>query len=214
MGLHQVTLIPGYGHVTETGEFDMGERVGTSTQMDVMHDYMAAIKDNLELHRIRYNAMEVGLNQKIPHEDRYRLIDPNTLVLHLCCGWFDQKTNSERQHNQSSIYYANSDSSQFAKEISEVLGDWGQCLVYGHRAAIPKLLKTKGHKILKSEQCVSVRIEPFATNGPHADIYLDNLDNLGMQIALAVSNYARTKEQSMFVKPPSHLPITSRCGQL
>lgn len=202
MGLHKVLIIPGYGHRGPDGTIFKGETIGKVNQQDAMNIYRQSLEDNLELERVRFQTLEVGRIQKVHQSLRHKLIEPNTLVLHLRIGWFP--ATSKKEYNQSTIYYSSSRSNKLAEEILDCMHDWGHCIVHGHKCANPKNVRGKNYNFLQVDKTVAVMIEPFSLNGPHAETYLNGLNNLGRDLARAIANYGLVREKGIFSMPPSH----------
>lgn len=188
---HSVVIVPDYGHSAPDGSYDRGLVCGRYSELDVIDGYLPTLIEELDIDGIRFEVMNTRSPPGVAHDKRHTLIEPHSLVLHLGCGRFDGKAMPSK--NISCVYFGG-DGRVHAKELSEALFTWGQCYVYGHRAARPEPMKAD--RVINAEGAAGIRIEPFMLDGPDTDVYLSRLAELGTAIGRAVSSHLMVTKQA------------------
>lgn len=191
MHIHQVFLVPGYGHTSDTGEYVRGNPSpdGSTSQLDVVDAYLPAIIEELDCEGIRYTCLETRNGAGIPQSLRAQYIEANSVVIHCLAGWNEDRKRDSK--NVTRITYGQSSSFPLADEVSEAVGQWGQNYVFGHKTANPR--QDAKDALLVLPETKAVAIEPFALNGPDVKTYVRYLEQLGKVIARAVADHLNAR---------------------
>lgn len=188
MNIHQVLIVPGFGHTNDAGEYDRGRASGRVSETDIIDGYLPSLMDELDVEDIRWALLDTRSRPGVKASDRPARVEPGSLVLHCLAGWADKQPRIHK--NFSQVLYSQDTSYQLADEIGESIGQWGQCWAYGHKTANPR--KTSD-PLLEVAQTRAIAIEPFLLNGPDAENYWGRLDQLGVVIARALSDHLRAR---------------------
>ena len=197
MHIHQVLLIPAYGHSTDTGEFDRGRVHDGIAEVDVIDGYMPALMDELDCESIRFRTLETRSRPGVKEKDRPLAVESLSLVVVCGAGWLDKKV--VKGKNVSTVTFGQKSSFQLADEVAEAIGQWGACYVFGHKTANPR--EDNESKLLNVEDTKAVLVEPFGINGPDVREYMKKLDQLGVCIARAIADHLHSRGQAKTHSP-------------
>lgn len=191
--MHQVLVVPGRGHSDDEGLFDLGRCIGRYSELDVIDGYVSSLVDELENDGIRYQVLPTRQRPGIRAGERFLHVEQFTLVLHLCAGWAEGDAPAK---NASSVFFGGGTGGarDLAEALSDAMGDWGQCYVFGHRTTKPGRLKTD--TLLGVPDTIAARVEPFALNGADVEEYMRRLPALGEALGRAVSGFLMSRGQA------------------
>ena len=196
--VNQVVIIPGFGHSNPEGEFDPGREMEGFREVDLIDVICRPLQETLEEYAIRNRVLETRKPPGHSPDTLAEQIEPYTLILHIRLGIMDRKN----KRNVSQVWYGSRYSLQIADAVLDCLSDWGNCTVFGHRTANPKLNESDG--LLALDQCHGLRIEPFALNGPDISDYVNRLARCGYETGLLLSNYLRQRDEAVCWKALSY----------
>jgi len=186
----QVILVPTGGHSDDAGNYIRGRSVGPFSEVDIVHGYLRGIIDELDAEGILFNIMPTLHRPGIAVSKRPDYVGSNCLVLHLKAGWF--KSNKCRIKNTTYVKYGDKQSKEIAEHLTESIGEWGKCIVYGHGTSAPA--PDPSDSLLGIKDTWSLSIEPFAINGPEAEEYCRHLESLGKAIGFGIAQYLKRKK--------------------
>lgn len=175
----RVIIVPGLGFSGGSANYVRGGSIGKLSEIDVIDLYLPTLIDVLEQNRIMFDVENTRVAKC-----GSGYFPVNALIAHLKCGWIEP---SKRQTNITKSFYSTVGSKSFAYELGESVGEWGSCSVFGHQVANPA--KIANDSIITSEHSIAASIEPFALNGPSAEIYCTRLPQLGRDIGICISSY-------------------------
>lgn len=192
MRIHEVVLVPGCGHSTDTGEYDRGRSIARISEVDAVAIYARALAEELEAENIRYRVLPTHEKPGIRYSERHTHVGEKNLVMHLRVGFHKISKPNELKYNVSHVFYGNKDDSFLARVVSDCLNDWGNCSSFGHRRANPG--PDYEDLVISNPKNKGIRIEPFIINGPNLDDYFMRLSHLGRDLGRCISFFLRDDE--------------------
>lgn len=180
--IHQILIVPSAGACGE--RWSAGFRAGVLHETEVVDGYVRALCDELELRRIRYRVMPTRTLPGIPPELRHEHVEENDLVLSCRLGW---ETRSQTRPNWSQVTFGKGASNKLARIVSDAIGTWGRCYVYGHESRNP--IRDPNDALLNVPGARGLEVVPFAINGDGALEYARRLKALGRDLAWAIHEY-------------------------
>lgn len=157
---------------------------GVLHETDIVDAYVAALSDELELRRIRHRIMPTRSVPGVAPADRHRQIEPNDLVLSCRVGW---ENRPQMRANWSQVIFGMGASNKLARIVSDALGTWGRCYVFGHESRNP--VRDPVDALLNVPGSRGLEVIPFAINGTGAIEYAKRLKTLGRDLAWAIHEY-------------------------
>lgn len=196
--IHEILIIPAYGHSDDDGNWTPGHTIGKYHEVDLIDSYVASMIEEFEYAKIRYSVVNTRKHPGIRESARAALVEPNRLVLHCQLGWAGKERKGQISDNWSCVYYNQDTSFNIARKVSETIGQWGKCTCFSHAERKPRKVEDA---ILDS--ALAITIEPFALNLPGVDDYAMRLRPLGREIANVITAYlegqaSRSKAYSGF----------------
>jgi hypothetical protein len=171
---------------------------GVLHEADIVDAYVASLCDELELRRIRYRVMSTrtlpGIAPDLRHED----LAANDLVLSCRVGW---ETRAQMRPNWSQVIFGTGASNKLARIVTDALGTWGRCYVYGHESRNP--VRDPQCQLLNVPGTRGLEVVPFAINADGAHEYARRLRALGRDLAWAIHEYIG--EEACTGKAAGHL---------
>jgi len=180
--INRVLIIPSAGHTDDNGKFSRGHTVDTTSEYDVVNQYLRPLEEILEEYSIRHRTLPVREHPGIRFADRIKSVFPNDLVICLGVGWFTTR----REKNCSAVYFGGQDGFCLSDLLCDTMSEWGHCSNYGHRSGLPKKVEDP---ILTVSETIGIRIEPLALNGPNYIDYLYRLHDLGRDLGHCLVDY-------------------------
>jgi hypothetical protein len=196
MRVHQVVLVPGYGHSSDSGEYERGRVAGALAEVDIINGYLPSLMDELDIEDIRWTILDTRTRPGVRTAARPAAVEPFSLVVHCLAGWSDKTIKNGKNHTQ--VAYSQESSFQLADELAESIGQWGHCWAHGHKTANPRKVEDA---LLSVAETKAVAIEPFLLNGPDVDAYVRRLDELGVVVARAIAEHLKTRSQAIRGRP-------------
>lgn len=180
--IHEILIVPTAGAIG--GEWHPGAWSGVMHEVDIVDGYVRALCDELDLQRIRHRTLPTRNQPGIPYESRHEHIEDNQLVLHCRIGWDDRPV---MRPNWSHVTFGRGASNKLARIVSDALGTWGRCYVFGHESRNPT--RDTETPLLNVAGAPALEIVPFAINGHEAGEYARRLRTLGRDLAWAIHEY-------------------------
>jgi hypothetical protein len=182
--IHEVLLAPGCGYGGDAG-FDPGHRCRTMHEFNILDGFVRDLCDAMELQRIRHKVLPVLNSPGIEPDERWKHFEANQLVVNLRLGW--DPPSSAGTNNWSQVQHGDFASVKLARTLTDAVGQWGRCHVYGHQTRNPR--RDRKDPLLNREETAGVRIIPFALNGPRAWEYATRLKSLAQGLVWAFKEY-------------------------
>ena len=164
--------------------------------MDLIDLITVPLAELLEEYNIRYTMANTRRYPGIMKKNRPGIIEPFSLVLEIGLDWHDRP----RQYNVSQVFCGKDGSSRFAEILSDALSEWGTCAVFGHRSGNARIVDDP---LLNSPDCIGVRIEPYAINGPNAGEYIKKSRNLARDLAAVIAEFTVRRSEARSANPIS-----------
>ena len=200
MRVHEVVIVPGAGYLSAEGIYTRGHQTDRVTELDVVDQYVRAIQDELDIGSIRHRTLETRKRPGIPEGSRHLGILPGSFVLHCKVSWNVRPPSKPNTTNRSRIFYGPGDAPPVAHLIEEILSHWGTLYVaHEHLCASP--VEDACDPLLSVPGCVGLRLEPFALNGPNAELYFTKLEQLGRDIGRGVADYLINNQSHARMRP-------------
>ena len=193
----KIFIIPAAGHTDDDGNYSLGHSIGRENELRVVDRYLMTMTEVFGEYGLPFEVLDTRKKPGVKYSDRPSKIPPNSVVLDVAVGW----TSANRSSNYSHVTYSDKRSHKLADLVSQSLFEWGKCSSFTHHVKNPSEAK---NSLLDGQ--VGVRIEPFALNGHGVDDYLRRLGNLGIDIASAVIEYAKTINTGFGYKPNICVP--------
>jgi hypothetical protein len=204
MFVHEILIVPAYGHSTDRDLWDRGPAVGSVTGLDVVDAYVSALIEELDAEGIRYRVLDTRTSPGIRESERWQHVEANSLVLHCLASGLPDGKKPVNKKNQTEVWYGGDRSLTLADEMCEALAQWGHCYVFGHRTANPRH-DGKTH-LLNAPETKALAISPFWINGPDAPDYLERLNELGQTIARCLADHLTSKGHAQVYPPRAAKP--------
>jgi hypothetical protein len=185
--IHDILLVPSEGRFGP-GSYSRGVSLPQIAEVEVVDIYMKYIIDELDGHGVRHKVCPTRAGDGLPEADRGKGASPYTLILHCAVG--DISVHQGQTTNISRVVYSGVGKS-CAEEMSDCLAEWGGLYVHSHKRANPQVAKD----MVAPAECLTMRLEPFALNGPHAGEYLQRLAVLGRDIGRLLCEWTRQRGQ-------------------
>jgi hypothetical protein len=172
-----VIVFPGAGFCDTAGKFTRGVSIDSTSEVDVVNRYMQTFVEILDEYNICHDIIPTRNPPGVPLDTRLRDEKPNCVQVELTVGFFPARSESSRRtYNESRVEFHGDTVRPLADLLAEVLGEWGRCCAYGHRAQKPR----ESNDICEG----SIRILPFSLNGPESGTYLRRLVELGNELGI------------------------------
>ena len=184
----KIVIVPSCGHTDNSGHFDRGHTLPNLAEVDLVDMIVAPLCEFLEEYGVRHEVMPTRKHPGVAAALRAEQVYPGSVVVEIAAGWFPQP----RTRNYSQVMFGSGhiSNNSLAEIFSDQLAEWGSCAVYGHRSCNPK---RSDDALLNVPDTVSVRIEPFALNGPDIDCYMRRVRYLGQDLAHVLIEFTTTR---------------------
>lgn len=163
--------------------------VGANFEAEILERFTRDLCDMLELQRIRHKVLPVLTSPGVSVEERPKLFEQNQLVINIRLGWETRARTPEKPPipNWSQVTYGAGTSVRLARIVTDAVGQWGRCHVFGHQTRNPT--KNNREPLLNVDGTAGMLVVPYAINGRQANEYGRRLRSLAESLAWAFSEY-------------------------
>lgn len=192
----QILIMPSCGFSNDDGFYEFGYMHKNVTESDIVYRLAESLEEEFYREKITCRVMNTRKHPGIPIKERVKHCDPNSLVLHLGCGWHDKPRADGTFFGSTTTYYGNADEIEIAHIVNDAAGEWGKCTVYEHQKSKPKL--DKKDPILTKKDIIGIKLEPFQINTPSLEDYFLGIQRLGRDIGQAVALWCKDNGFAQF----------------